>query len=199
MGFAKAVAKPPGSRRTAALAAWVQSLYASEAEMPVLVGGAAVELYTGGAYVTGDLDFVGQVPPEVAVALEAAGFQKRGRHWVHEGCQIFLEFPSFSLESGAEKAILIVGRQRILTLRIEDILLDRLRSLVVWKYKEDGLNAFRLAWIHRNSINWELLNLKADDANLHVAIRSLRNLVSNSRARRPEDRAVTDWLDEIGR
>ena len=40
--------------KTAALVEWVQGLYEDDATIPVLVGGAAVELLTGGAYTTGD-------------------------------------------------------------------------------------------------------------------------------------------------
>ncbi len=49
--------------RTAALVSWIQSLYEDEDGVPILVGGAAVELYTSDAYTTGDLDHVGHIPP----------------------------------------------------------------------------------------------------------------------------------------
>lgn len=70
---------PEGPGRTAAVAAWLQGLYDADIEKPILVGGAAVELYTGGAYTTGDLDFVGSVSPTVALGLKSAGFSQRGR------------------------------------------------------------------------------------------------------------------------
>lgn len=92
------LALPSGVDRTAALAAWVQALYPPGEQRPILVGGAAVELYTGGAYTTGDLDFVGSVPPVVVKSLTDAGFSRVGRHWIHEIGKVFLEFPGSALE-----------------------------------------------------------------------------------------------------
>ena len=54
-----------GPAKTARLAAWVQGLYEGLGSAPILVGGAVVELITGGAYTTGDLDFAGTVPKEI--------------------------------------------------------------------------------------------------------------------------------------
>ena len=48
MDFGTAVSLPEGPGRTAAIAAWVQSLFGDENQVPVLVGGAAVEILTGG-------------------------------------------------------------------------------------------------------------------------------------------------------
>ncbi len=67
----------PGPERTAALVAWFQGLFEDRSEAPVLVGGGAVELYTGGAYVTGDLDFVGSTTDSVAERLQEEGFKRR--------------------------------------------------------------------------------------------------------------------------
>lgn len=62
MHLEDALSVSAGPQRTAAIVAWVQSLFTEENQVPVLVGGAAVEILTGGAYTTGDLDFVGIVP-----------------------------------------------------------------------------------------------------------------------------------------
>jgi len=70
MNFPEAASLPEGPQRTAAIAVWIQSLFSEEKQVPVLVGGAAVEILTGGAYTTGDLDFVGSVPPSVRNILE---------------------------------------------------------------------------------------------------------------------------------
>lgn len=59
---------PEGPTRTAAVVEWVQHLFAPGARPP-LVGGAAVELLTGGAYTTGDIDLVGEADDAVAKRL----------------------------------------------------------------------------------------------------------------------------------
>ena len=51
-------ARPDGPDRVAAIAAWVQSMFSPAAAVPTLVGGGAVELHTGGAYRSGDRNFV---------------------------------------------------------------------------------------------------------------------------------------------
>ena len=193
--FANAIRKPAGPRRTAAVAAWVQGLYPNEADRPILVGGAAVVLYTGGAYVTGDLDFVGDVPPAVASALKGAGFVKKGRHWIHEASQIFLEFPATSLAPGTEIAVLEVSRSSILTLSPEEVVLDRLQSLVYWKHKEDGINAFLVTWRNRKSMDWEKLQSRSEDASISATIRSLQSLVSSAPDRKPGKSAIKKWIE----
>jgi hypothetical protein len=90
---------PDGPTKTAALVAWVQGLFSDQDGVPVLVGGAAVEILTGGAYTTGDLDFAGSIPSSVKETLLKSGFEPSGRHWIHQDAQIFLEFPSETLDS----------------------------------------------------------------------------------------------------
>src|SRR5215813_6790216 len=105
--FRDVIRSPEGPRRTAAFAAWIQSLYSSRP--PVLTGGAAVELYTAGAYTTGDLDFIGDVPEEVAVGLQEAGFRKEGRHWIHPKEELFVEFPGSAVQAHERAAVIDVG------------------------------------------------------------------------------------------
>ena len=101
MELASVLSLPDGPAKTVALVAWVQGLFERD-RTPVLVGGAAVELYTGGAYTTGDLDFAGTVPTAAARTLAAAGFVRHGRHWIHEAGQVYLEFPSAALAAGEQ-------------------------------------------------------------------------------------------------
>lgn len=84
----------------------------------MLVGGAAVELYTGGAYVTGDLDLVGSVPRDVAAALRDSGFSRKGRHWLHEKGQVFVEFPGEALREGERRARLRVGEHEVVVVSL---------------------------------------------------------------------------------
>lgn len=75
MKLQDAFSLPDGPRRTAAIVAWTQGLFAEREQTPVLVGGAAVEILTGGAYTTGDFDFVGSVPSSVRAVLRENGFK----------------------------------------------------------------------------------------------------------------------------
>ena len=142
--FSRAIALRTGPARTAALACWVQSLYPAGRRKPVLVGGAAVELYTGGAYTTGDLDFVGSAPPEVARALEGAGFRRARRHWVQEAAQVFLEFPGSELEPASEPVELTFSGRRVVVVPIEGLLVDRLAAWKFWRSGVDAVNALLL-------------------------------------------------------
>jgi hypothetical protein len=141
--FREITSLPTSPERTAALAEWIQSLY--EGVPAVLVAGAAVELYSGGAYTTGDLDFVGPVPPPVARALEKEGFRRTGRHWVHEEAEVFVEFPAAALDPGARTVELEVGGRRVLTLAPEPLVVDRLAAWQHWRSAEDGVNAWLVA------------------------------------------------------
>lgn len=79
---------PDGPDKTARIAAWIESCFRDPTRVPILVGGAAVEIVTGGAYTIGDLDFVGSVDPTVSSEFERAGFRRHGRHWIHEDAQV---------------------------------------------------------------------------------------------------------------
>jgi len=174
MKLSEALSLPEGPHRTAAIAAWVQSLFSDEKRVPVLVGGAAVEILTGGAYTTGDLDFVGSVPPSVGGILEKNGFKRSGRHWIHEGAEIFLEFPGEALDPN-ETAIRYEAFGFILTLvSLEDLLVDRLGAWAYWKSGVDGANAFLLYRICRNEIDGDRLTRRAREAGFEPALVALR-------------------------
>lgn len=140
-----------GPKKTAALVAWIQGLYPEGLE-PVLVGGAAVELYTGGGHVTGDVDLVGFVPREVAAAFGAAGFVRKGRHWLHETGQVFVGFPGERLREGEQRARLRVGCLEVTVVGIEDALADRLAAWQHWKSTVDGVNAWLLWTAQRSAV-----------------------------------------------
>ena len=105
---------PDGPRRTAALAAWFQSLY-SCGEAPVLVGGAAIELITRSDLrcAEDDLDFVGDVPPQVAERLRRVGFREIGRRWILDSDGVILDIAAPSLRPGAISVTLDIDGSRV--------------------------------------------------------------------------------------
>jgi hypothetical protein len=182
-----------GSERTAAIAQWVQSLY-QEGDVPVLVGGSAVELYTGGAYTTGDLDFVGLVPAYVRKALTEAGFMRQGRHWIHEKEKIFLEFPSSNLGDDERKAVITIDRFHVQIISPEDLIVDRLAAFKHWESSVDGINSFLLYRIQQDHLDDKHLEKRAKDENVSVALQAVRSLYREYPDEMPPDKVLEKWL-----
>jgi hypothetical protein len=187
------LAMSPGPEATAALAAWIQGLFRDAGGVPVLVGGAAVELYTGGNYVTGDLDFVGSVPTAVARKFEAAGFRREGRHWVHEGGQAFVEFPAAHLQVGDRAAVLRVGRQQVVILGLEETLVDRLAAWAFWTSEVDGVAAFELWRRRAGELDRRRLAMLARAREVEPALRRLERFARNLGKRRPSAEEISGW------
>ena len=188
--------REPGPSRTAGIAAWFQSLYGENAEVPVLVGGAAVELYTRGAYTTGDLDFVGDVPREVEDQLSAAGFAKKGRHWVHTEGQIFIELPARAFDQETQTDTVVFDDQTIVVVSPEDLLVDRLAAWQFWKVTVEGINAF-LLWGDRGpEMNAARLENLAEKAGLRTALQSLRSFAAQGQEN-PSMEEVERWARRV--
>lgn len=191
----KILSFPEGPRRTAALVAWLQGLYDTDLEKPILVGGAAVELYSGGAYTTGDLDFVGSVPPAVASALEDAGFDRRGRHWIHEAGEIFIEFPSSGLDGGEESVTLEAEGHNVVVVDPEALIADRLAAWQAWKSPEDGVNAWLVA--RGRKLDLQRVDALAEAKGVSAAATAFTKAVDNWRDRDPTRKELVAWAKAI--
>lgn len=187
------VAMNAGPMRTAAFAQWVQGRYRRERDRPVLVGGAAVELLTGGAYTTGDLDMVGSVTAAVATDLKGAGFTREGRHWYHEEGRVFLEFPSVALKKNEEARVRVFGDCSVLIISAEDLLVDRLAAWVYWKSSLDGVNAYLLYRAVEAELDLRRLGDRAAGEDVYVALESVKELYQQYGGTVPEDEVVETW------
>lgn len=182
---------PEGVERTAALAAWFQSLFPAGAEVPILVGGAAVEIYSGGAYTSGDLDFVGAVSAKVAKRLEGVGFQRQGRHWFRDQGQIFLELPGSALEFPARAVQSQIGAWTIRILSPEDVLVDRLASWQFWQSKADGAAAFQMFRRMAASLDTARLEMAARHSRVTPALERLQSLSAQLAGKIPTEEMLT--------
>ena len=195
MQLEEALSVPEGPQRTAAIAAWVQSLFADENQVPVLVGGAAVEVLTGGAYTTGDLDFVGFVPAAVRRVLKSSGFEKSGRHWINEDAEIFLEFPGDALGPEERAVRLEVFGFDLILVSLEDLLVDRLGAWSYWKSGVDGANAFLLYRTRRDEINNARLTRRAREAGFGQALDDLRVFDRTWPQSEPDAESLERWAN----
>ncbi len=138
------------------------------AEMPIVVGGEALEIYTQGNYTTGDID-VKSSYNEMEIALFEMGFRKRGRAFYSEKLDIYIDWLGATLEEGAEAerrtAIIEIDQDRFIRLiSIEDLIIDRLNAAKWWKDSDSRMWAGVLAKIKEatgGSLDMEYLRRRA--------------------------------------
>jgi hypothetical protein len=180
--------------RTAALAGWVQGLFSgAKAPAPVLVGGAALELYTRGACKTGDLDFVGELPAGVRKSFLDAGFRREGRHFIHETGRIFVEFPSRALGEGETSVPLRVGERRLIVISAEDLLVDRLAAWRFWGSAVDGANAFLLFRARGKRLDDRRLLQRARLAGVAAELKKLGRFAGRYPGIPPAKTVLAEW------
>tara|TARA_R110000868_G_scaffold300223_4_gene560649 strand:- start:2098 stop:2637 length:540 start_codon:yes stop_codon:yes gene_type:complete len=109
----------------------------------ILVGGAVVSIYTEGAYISGDLDFVlnDLTRTNLNTALESLGFNQSGRHFIHPDCKhLYLEFCPFPVSIGDDCTIVPAEVSndgvKIKIFNPTDSVRDRLASYIHFKAKE---------------------------------------------------------------
>jgi DNA-binding XRE family transcriptional regulator len=163
--------------RLAALAEWVQGLY-PDGQEPILVGGAAVELYAAPALTTGDLDLVGGVPDSVGRVLAQAGFEHHGREWLNEGWQTLLEFRSADAAAREHSVTVRVGNHEVLSIGREALIVNRLVSWSTWASPVDGMNAFYLFTRPRGATDAARLDGLAKERGAQGALSELRSFAS---------------------
>lgn len=183
------------ANRTAALAQWLQSHYPDREGRPVLVGGAALEVYTGGGYLTGDLDFVGTVPPSVDKALREAGFRQFGSQWIHEEERVFFVFQDQALEEGGKALERFFGTYRVFVISPEDLLVDR---LVSWRYGKSPLHGVQAYLLYCGTHWWmDVAHLRDRTVHCEVqpALESLVRLFFQSGGQVPDGALLGSWAN----
>lgn len=105
---------------------------------PVLVGGGAVEFYTGSAVMTGDIDLTSPVQAELEEELQRVGFVRPSgpgrstRGWVHPDLGLGFECVANSPMDGSVPATHLVmiepvpGAGEVVLLSLEDMIADRM-------------------------------------------------------------------------
>lgn len=131
----------------------------------VLVGGAAVSIYSENAYQTYDLDFITRRRIEmVAAALKPLGFDRKNneRHFSCPDTEFLVEFPSGGLSFGetdmpldsADILSTTLGVIRVIT--PTQSVMDRLAAYIHWRDKPSIDQAIMVA--KSNPIDWKLLS-----------------------------------------
>ena len=123
----------------------------------VIVGGSAIEVYTSGKDVSGDIDVVGD-RNSIIKGLETWGFQPAGRLWSRKDLELWID-PVGKWYTGDERRLRTVttpyGPVRLAS--IEDLIAKRLIETKVWPKGETDLfaQALALAAEYSEEIDWE--------------------------------------------
>ena len=134
------------------LAALVCQALADAGITVTLTGGACVAIWTNGAYLSHDLDFVEQgivSRREVRKVLISLGFTEKGRYFSHPDSDFLVEFPSGPLAVGDQpvhetaELALKSGTLRLLT--PTDCIKDRLAAFFHWNDRQALMQAILVA------------------------------------------------------
>lgn len=128
----------------------------------VLTGGACAAIYSAGAYVSHDLDFIVRAGGGRAAldhALGAVGFKRKHERYVHSKTTFFVEFPRGPLSIGDDTNIrparLKIGRSTIAALSPTDSCRDRLAGFYHWSDRQSLRSAVEIAL--RERVNLALI------------------------------------------
>lgn len=108
--------------------------------LPIVVGGAALEIYTLGQYMSHDIDLKSNFEVTMRV-LREMGFKNDGRSLMYsKEFDILVDWQGGTLEEGKEaedrvlKVNAINGQEPVVLISIEDLIVDRLEA---YKYGRD--------------------------------------------------------------
>jgi len=132
------------AERQLAIAAVITDALRALGHEPIIVGGAAVEIYTLGGYVTDDLPMVCPSGADVDKRLGELGFRRSGKDFVNDELALYVEFPSSSLGPSERSVVIESGERRVRIISREDLIIDRLNAYKSWRSGLDGVSALLL-------------------------------------------------------
>lgn len=163
---------------------WFGALIAKESAVDVvIVGGSAIEIYTSGLYVSGDVDLVGERNALIQT-LEQWGFRRDGRLWSRPDLQLWVD-PVGRYYAGDARRLREVstpyGSVRLAS--VEDLIAKRLIEVKVWPRAGNEMlgQAVALAAEYGTDVDWEYITGVARREHADDLVPELRRRVTRSR------------------
>jgi hypothetical protein len=155
--------KPVRDMTIAELAAFVSTHLQHRGIDVVLSGGACVAIYSQGAYVSRDLDFIETrftKRQALRAALAEIGFFERHRYFIHPDTDFFLEFPAGPLAVGGEPVreinTLVLSTGTLKLISPTDSVKDRLAAYYFWDDRQSLQQAILIVQANENVNLWEI-------------------------------------------
>ena len=156
----------------------------------VLTGGACAAIYSAGAFVSHDLDFIirsGGGRAALDAALASVGFARAHDRYVHPKTSLFVEFPRGPLSIGDDTNIrparLRVGGAVIAALSPTDSCRDRLAAFYHWSDRQSLRSAVEIAL--RERVNMMAIRRWSEREGAPDRFEEFRNEVARRRRRQP--------------
>jgi len=103
-----------------------------------VVGGEAVEVYTSGQFITGDIDLVVSDRKKAANLLKSLGFKQVSRVWINPDLNIAIDIVGSNLSGSKDKIRTVELAGFTVNLEgVEDLIVKRLYSYKFWRQKID--------------------------------------------------------------
>jgi hypothetical protein len=149
----------PSERHIFLLWILTQAVTILGADRPILVGGGAVEFYTGVRFATGDLDIVAPDAGICAQALLSLGFQKpeSDRHYVSRTLGALVDVHGVQLVPTETTIDLVYRKVPLQVVGPEDCIAERLASYRRHGSSLDLLNAFLIAYHNKERLDLDHL------------------------------------------
>lgn len=181
--------------RALAITAALQKAFSSHQLYPILVGGAAVEIYTQGLYASGDIDYVLPTSDEVKFVMQKLGFKREGRLFIHPQFQLIIEFPSSSLGEGETYREIEYRGIPVRVISLEDLMIDRLNAFKWGRVSIEGQNI--LLMLDRYPSVVQKLQAKAKKHDVLDVFKKLIYLKNKIKKEKLNQNQATDLLKNI--
>jgi hypothetical protein len=167
-----------GDRRTLYFAALLRREAGLGTDDLIVVGGSAIEIYTEGAYVSGDIDIC--APREtIASVLTAWGFKQPGREWARLDWKIVVDVVAPRVSGSMRLSRVLETPYGVVRVgSIEDLLIRRLALVKFWNESGEYRNAQLLGALP--GIDWEYLDFQARREDLVAELAQLRKSVTKT-------------------
>lgn len=150
----KAIAKLPQTKQQVTLAAFLSKLFRAKGMDFILVGGATVQFYTQGTYLTKDIDVIlrGDTKEMIEEIMTSLDFVRTSnyRQFGNPLFKFSVEFPPSPIEIGGRTItnvdIIETSEGPLEIIRIEDIIMDRIIAGIEWKH-QGSLEQAKLLWM----------------------------------------------------
>lgn len=145
-----------------------------------VVGGSAIEIYTRGDYVSGDVDLVVDSRASVEKVLKRWGFRDEGKGWSKNRWGLFVDVMQSEFSGWRQLTQIVAtsaGSFRISG--VEDLIIRRIRESVAWQDRQEAFaQAVLLLRRTGSDLDWEYIRLFAKREGWEDQLAELRRLAS---------------------